>query len=128
MLGRSNGYKIAFMTMGQSDRDADLPYDLVEFLTLYEPQAKAVFAAYTMPVTSLVVAMQKVFYTPFVVPLYVPTVTAIEHATCANAIGRYSSPSFRFKRANAICSHDQGGLQPRQSLAANEAYFERRKR
>ena len=52
MLGRSNGYKIAFMTMGQSDRDAGLPDDLVEFLALYEPQAKSEFAAYTMPVTS----------------------------------------------------------------------------
>jgi hypothetical protein len=32
-------------------------------LALYEPQAKSEFAAYTMPVTSLVVALQKVFDT-----------------------------------------------------------------
>ena len=80
MLGRSNGYKITFMTMGQSERDAGLPRNLLEFLALYEPQARIDFAAFRMPVTSIVVALQKVFDTPFVAPLDVPTGAMTEHA------------------------------------------------
>ena len=107
MLGRSNGYKIAFMTMGQSDRDAGLPDDLVEFLALYEPQAKSEFAAYTMPVTSIVVALQKVFDTPFVAPLDMPTGTTTEHLSLRERYWSVLKP-FRFKRANASCMHGSG--------------------
>ena len=129
MLGRSNGYKIAFMTMGQSDRDAGLPDDLVEFLTLYEPQAKAEFAAYTMPVTSLVVALQKVFDTPFVAPLDVPTGTATEHADLRERYWSVLEPDLSFQaRERDLFARIREVYSREQSLAAKEADFERRKR
>src|SRR5580698_1758848 len=129
MLGRSNGYKIAFMTMGQSERDAGLPDDLVEFLALYEPQAKSEFAAYTMPVTSVVVALQKVFDTPFVAPLDVPTGTTTEHSGLRERYWSVLKPDLSFQaRERDLLARVRDIYQREQSLAANEADIERRKR
>jgi hypothetical protein len=129
MLGRSNGYKIAFMTMGQSERDSGLPDDLVEFLTLYEPQAKSEFAAYTMPVTSVVVALQKVFDTPFVAPLDVPTGTTTEHATLRERYWSVLKPDVSFPaRERDLHARIREVYNREQSLAAKEADIERRKR
>ena len=117
MLGRSNGYKIAFMTMGQSDRDAGLPDDLVEFLALYEPQAKSEFAAYTMPVTSVVVALQKVFDTPFVAPFDVPTGTTTEHAALRERYWSVLKPDVSFAaRERDLLARISGGLRSRAIL------------
>ena len=129
MLGRSNGYKIAFMTMGQSERDAGLPNDLVEFLTLYEPQAKSEFAAYAMPVTSVVVALQKVFDTPFVAPLDVPTGTTTEHLSLRERYWSVLKPDLSFQaRERDLHARIREVHSREQSLAAKEADFERRKR
>jgi hypothetical protein len=129
MLGRSNGYKIAFMTMGQSDRDAGLPDDLVEFLALYEPQAKSEFAAYTMPATSVVVALQKVFDTPFVAPLDVPTGTTTEHAALRERYWSVLKPDLSFQaRERDLLARIKEVYSREQSLAANEADLARRKR
>jgi hypothetical protein len=129
MLGRSNGYKIAFMTMGQSDRDAGLPDDLQEFLALYEPQAKSAFAAYTLPVTSLVVALQKVFDTPFVAPLDVPTGTTTEHAALRERYWSVFKPDISFQaRERDLLARIREVYSREQSLAAKEADLERRKR
>jgi hypothetical protein len=129
MLGRSNGYKIAFMTMGQSERDAALPDDLVEFLALYEPQAKSEFAAYTMPVTSVVVALQKVFDTPFVAPLDVPTGTTTEHASLRERYWSVLKPDLSFQaRERDLLARIREVYNREQSLAAKEANIERRKR
>jgi hypothetical protein len=129
MLGRSNGYKIAFMTMGQSDRDAGLPDDLVEFLALYEPQAKSEFAAYTLPVTSLVVALQKVFDTPFVAPLDVPTGTTTEHLGLRARYWSVLKPDLSFQaRERDLLTRIRDVYNREQSLAAKEAEIERRKR
>jgi len=129
MLGRSNGYKIAFMTMGQSDRDSGLPDDLVEFLALYEPQAKSEFAAYTMPVTSVVVALQKVFDTPFVAPLDVPTGTTTEYAALRERYWSVLKPDLSFQaRERDLLARIRQVYNREQSLAAKEADIERRKR
>jgi hypothetical protein len=129
MLGRSNGYKIAFMTMGQSERDAGLPHDLVEFLTLYEPQAKSEFAAYRMPVTSVVVALQKVFDTPFVAPLDVPTGATTEHVALRERYWSVLKPDLSFQaRERDLHARIMEVYNREQSLAAKEADFERRKR
>jgi hypothetical protein len=129
MLGRSNGYKIAFMTMGQSDRDAGLPDDLVEFLALYEPQAKSEFAGYTLPVTSLVVALQKVFDTPFVAPLDVPTGTTTEQTSLRERYWSVLKPDISFQaRERDLHARIREVYSREQSLAAKEADFERRKR
>jgi hypothetical protein len=129
MLGRSNGYKIAFMTMGQSGRDAGLPDDLVEFLALYEPQAKSEFAAYTMPATSVVVALQKVFDTPFVAPLDVPTGTTTEHAALRERYWSVLKPDLSFQaRERDLLARIKEVYSREQSLAANEADLARRKR
>jgi hypothetical protein len=129
MLGRSNGYKIAFMTMGQSDRDAGLPDDLVEFLALYEPQAKSEFATYTMPVTSVVVVLQKVFDTPFVPPLDVPTGTTTEHASLRERYWSVLKPDLSFQaRERDLLGRIKDVYNREQSLAAKEAEIERRKR
>jgi hypothetical protein len=128
-VGRGNGYKIAFMTMGQSDRDAGLPDDLVEFLALYEPQAKSEFAAYTMPVTSLVVALQKVFDTPFVAPLDVPTGTTTEHSGLRERYWSVLKPDLSFQaRERDLLARIREVYNREQSLAAKEADIERRKR
>ena len=129
MLGRSNGYKIAFMTMGQSDRGAGLPNDLVEFLALYEPQAKSEFAAYTMPVTSVVVALQKVFDTPFVAPLDVPTGTTTEHASLRERYWSVLKPQLSFQaRERDLLARIQQVYDREQSLAAAEVDLAQRKR
>jgi hypothetical protein len=129
MLGRSNGYKIAFMTMGQSQRDAGLPDDLVEFLALYEPQAKSEFAAYTMPATSVVVALQKVFDTPFVAPLDVPTGTTTEHSGLRERYWSVLKPDLSFQaRERDLLARIKEVYSREQSLAANEVDLARRKR
>jgi hypothetical protein len=61
------------MATGQSDRDAGLLNHLVEFLMLYASPAKSEFAAYTIPMTSLVVALRQVLDMPFVAPIDVLT-------------------------------------------------------
>jgi hypothetical protein len=129
MLGRSNGYKIAFMTMGQSGRDTGLPDDLVEFLALYEPQAKSEFAAYTMPATSLVVALQKVFDTPFVAPLDVPTGTTTEHSGLRERYWSVFKPEVSFQaRERDLLARIREVYNREQGLAAKEVDIERRKR
>jgi hypothetical protein len=129
MLGRSNGYKIAFMTMGQSERNSGLPQNLLEFLALYEPNAANDFAAYTMPVTSIVVALQKVFDTPFVPPLDVPTGTTTEHAALRERYWSVLKPDLSFQARERDLHARIGEVHNReQSLAAKEADIERRKR
>ena len=103
MHGRSNGYKIAFMTMGQSERNSGLPQNLLEFLALYEPKAAADFATFRMPVTSIVVALRKVFDTPFVAPLDVPTDATTDHASLRDRYWSVFQPDVSFQRANATC-------------------------
>jgi hypothetical protein len=129
MLGRSNSYKIAFMTMGQWARDAGLPKDLIEFLQLYEPQAGDDFAAFRMPVTSLVVALQKVFDAPFVPPLDVPTGATTEHAALRDRYWSVLKPEMSFQaRERDLLARINDVYHREQVLARKEADLERRKR
>ena len=129
MLGRSNGYKIAFMTMGQSERDSGLPQNLLEFLALYEPKAAKDFAAFRMPVTSIVVALQKVFDTPFVAPLDVPTGATTDHASLRDRYWSVFNPDLSFQaRERDLLARIAEVHNREQGLAAKEADFERRKR
>src|SRR5258708_988403 len=122
MLGRSNGYKIAFMTMNQSERDAGLPQDLLEFLALYEPQAESDFAEFRMPVTSVVVALQKVFDTPFVAPIDVPTGTMPEHASLRERYWSVLKPDASFQaRERDLLPRIREVYDREQSWAANKA-------
>jgi len=117
------------MTMGQSGRNSGLPQNLLEFLALYEPQAKSEFAAYTMPVTSVVVALQKVFDTPFVAPLDVPTGTTTEHANLRERYWSVLKPDLSFQaRERDLLARIREVYNREQSLAAKEADIERRKR
>jgi hypothetical protein len=128
LLGRSNGYKIAFMTMGQSAPEA-LPNDLLEFLALYEPQAQSDFAAFRMPATSIVVALQKVFDTPFVAPLDVPTGTTTEHAALRERYWSVLKPDASFQaREHDLLARIRAVYNREQFLAANEVDLARRKR
>jgi hypothetical protein len=129
MLGRSNGYKIAFMTMGQSERNSGLPQNLLEFLALYEPNAADDFAAFRMPVTSIVVALQKVFDAPFVAPLDVPTGTTTEHLSLRERYWSVLKPDLSFQaRERDLLARIREVHSREQSLAAKEADIERRKR
>ncbi len=129
MLGRSNGYKIVFMTMGQSERNSGLPQNLLEFLALYEPQAEKNFATFRMPVTSIVVALQKVFDTPFVAPLDVPTGTTTEHAALRERYWSVLKPDLSFQARERDLLARIGEVYNReQALAAKETDFEQRKR
>jgi hypothetical protein len=129
MLGRSNGYKIAFMTMGQSERNSGLPQNLLEFLALYEPNAADDFAAFRMPVTSIVVALQKVFDTPFVAPLDVPSDATTEQASLRERYWSVLKPDLSFQaRERDLHARIREVYNREQSLAAREAEIERRKR
>jgi len=129
MLGRSNGYKIAFMTMGQSERNSGLPQNLLEFLALYEPKAADDFAAFRMPVTSIVVALQKVFDTPFVAPLDVPTGATTEHASLRDRYWSVFQPDLSFQaRERDLLARIREVYDREQAFGAKQADFERRKR
>jgi hypothetical protein len=121
MLGRSNGYKSAFMTMGQSHRDAGLPNDVVEFLALYEPQAEPQFTAYRMRETSLVVALQKVFDTPFVAPIDVPTGMTTEHSSLRERYWSVLKPDVSFQaRERDLLARIREVSEREQYVAAHE--------
>lgn len=129
MLGRSNSYKIAFMTMGQSERNSRLPQNLLEFLALYEPQAANDFAAFRMPITSIVVALQKVFDTPFVAPLDVPDGVTTEHAALRERYWSVFKPDVSFQaRERDLLARIAEIYNREQAFAAKEADLERRKR
>src|SRR5580693_7149715 len=129
MLGRSNGYKIAFMTMGQSERNSGLPQNLLDFLTLYEPQAADDFAAFRMPVTSIVVALQKVFDTPFVAPLDVPDGATTEHASLRERYWSVFKPDVSFQaRERDLLVRIKEVYNREQILVAKEADLDQRKR
>ena len=90
---------------------------------------KSEFAAYTMPVTSLVVALQKVFDTPFVAPLDVPTGTTTEHASLRERYWSVLKPDLSFQaRERDLLARIREVYSREQSLAAKEADIERRKR
>jgi hypothetical protein len=129
MLGRSNGYKIAFMTMGQSERESGLPQNLLDFLALYEPNAADDFAAFRMPVTSLVVALQKVFDTPFVAPLDVPSDATTEHASLRARYWSVLQPDLSFQaRERDLLARIKEVYNREQILVAKEADLDQRKR
>jgi hypothetical protein len=124
-----HSYKIAFMTMGQSERNSGLPQNLLDFLALYEPQAGDDFAAFRMPETSIVVALQKVFDTPFVAPLDVPDGVTTEHAALRERYWSVFKPDVSFQaRERDLLARITEVYNREQGLAAKEAEIERRKR
>ncbi len=129
MLGRSNGYKIAFMSMGWSARDPGLPKDLQDFLALYDRDAASQFADFRMPESSLVVALQKVFDTPFVAPLDVPTGTTTEHASLRERYWSVLKADVSFAaRERDLLARVREVYDREQSLAAAEVDLQQRKR
>jgi len=80
-------------------------------------------------VTSLVVALQKVFDTPFVAPLDVPTGTTTEHAGLRERYWSVLKPDLSFQaRERDLLARIREVYSREQSLAAKEADIERRKR
>jgi hypothetical protein len=129
MLGRSNGYKIAFMAMGWSARDPGLPKDLQDFLALYDRDAASQFADFRMPESSLVVALQKVFDAPFVAPLDVPTGTTTEHAGLRERYWSVLKADVSFPaRERDLLARIREVYDREQSLAAAEVDLAQRKR
>ena len=129
LLGRSNGYKIVFMAMGRSDDGFALPDDLVEFLSRYDARAAARFKDFLLPETSLMVALQKVFDTPFVAPLDVPTGTTTEHLSLRERYWSVLKPDASFQaRELDLLARIRAVYDREQFLAANEVDLERRKR
>ena len=129
LLGRSNGYKTVFMTMGWSERDPGLPKDLTDFLALHDREAQSRFADFRLPESSVVVVLQKVFDTPFVAPLDVPTGTTTEHAGLRERYWSVLKPDLSFQaRESDLLARIKDVYNREQSLAAKEADIERRKR
>jgi hypothetical protein len=129
LLGRSNGYKIVFMTMGWSERDPGLPKDLADFLALYDREAQSRFADFRLPESAVVVVLQKVFDTPFVAPLDVPTGTTTEHAGLRERYWSVLKPDLSFQaRESDLLARIKDVYNREQALAAKEADIERRKR
>jgi hypothetical protein len=129
LLGRSNGYKIVFMTMGWSERDPGLPQDLQDFLALYDREAQSRFADFRMPESAVVVALQKVFDTPFVAPLDVSTGTTTEHAALRERYWSVLKPDLSFQaRERDLFARIREVYNREQSLAVKEADIARRQR
>jgi len=106
-----------------------LPQNLLEFLALYEPNAADDFAAFRMPVTSIVVALQKVFDTPFVAPLDVPSDATTEHLSLRERYWSVLKPDLSFQaRERDLHARIREVYNREQSLAAKEADIERRRR
>jgi hypothetical protein len=79
--------------------------------------------------TSVVVALQKVFDTPFVAPLDVPTGTTTEHAALRERYWSVLKPDISFQaRERDLLARIREVYNREQSLAAKEADVERRKR
>jgi hypothetical protein len=82
-----------------------------------------------MPVTSIVVALQKVFDTPFVAPIDVPTDATTEHASLRDRYWSVFKPDLSFQaRERDLHARIREVYDREQSLAAKEADVERRKR
>jgi hypothetical protein len=129
LLGRSNGYKIAFMTMGWSERDPGLPKDLQDFLALHDREAPSRFAGFRLPESSIVVALQKLFDTPFVAPLDVPTGTTTEHASLRERYWSVLKADMSFPaRERDLLARIAQVYDREQSLAAAEVDLAQRKR
>ena len=106
-----------------------MPQNLLEFLALYEPKAADDFAAFRMPVTSIVVALQKVFDTPFVAPLDVPSDATTEHSSLRERYWSVLKPDLSFQaRERDLPARFREVHSREQSLAAKEADIERRRR
>jgi hypothetical protein len=81
-----------------------------------------------MPVTSIVVALQKVFDTPFVAPLDVPTGATTDHASLRDRYWSVFNPDLSFQaRERDLLARIAEVHNREQGLAAKEADFERRK-
>ena len=77
----------------------------------------------------MVVALQKVFDTPFVAPLDVPTGTTTEHATLRERYWSVLKPDLSFQaRERDLHARIRDVYNREQALAAKEADIERRKR
>jgi hypothetical protein len=82
-----------------------------------------------MPATSIVVALQKVFDTPFVAPLDVPTGTTTEHAALRERYWSVLKPDISFQaRERDLLARIREVYNREQSLATKEADIEQRKR
>ena len=81
-----------------------------------------------MPVTSIVVALQKVFDTPFVAPLDVPTGATTDHESLRERYWSVFQPNASFQaRERDLLARIAEVYNREQGLAAKEADFERRK-
>ena len=82
-----------------------------------------------MPVTSIVVALQKVFDTPFVAPLDVPDGATTDHTSLRERYWSVFNPDASFQaRERDLLARIAEVYNREQGLAAKEADFERRKR
>jgi hypothetical protein len=106
-----------------------LPKDLQDFLALHDREAQSRFADFRLPESSIVVALQKVFDTPFVAPLDVPTGTTTEHASLRERYWSVFKADVSFPaRERDLLARIQQVYDREQSLAAAEVDLAQRKR
>jgi hypothetical protein len=147
MLCRSNGYKIAFMTMGQAKSETVFPSNLLEFFATYDleasfrphkfaffrarvlPRRKTKHAALRTRVTFVFAALQKVFDTPFVAPLDVPTGAASDNMALCDRYWSVFKPEISFQaRESELLARVRATHDFEQTLSAKQADLERRMR
>jgi hypothetical protein len=129
MLCRSNGYKIAYMTMGQAKTEMAFPSNILELLTSYEPEAKNKFNALRTRMTYMVAALQKVFDTPFVAPIDVPSHVTSDNATLRDRYWSVLKPEISFEaRESELLARIRATHNIEQAWAAKEAELEEHKR
>jgi hypothetical protein len=73
MLGRSNGYKIVYMTVLADQAYYPLPQNIVDAALPYDPTIAARQETARAADMAVVVVLQKLFDTPYVAPIDVPT-------------------------------------------------------
>jgi hypothetical protein len=75
MLGRSNGYKLVDADVALLDGDYELPRDIVDLVSTFRPDIRTRWQRYRAADSMVLTIFQKVFDTPYVAPIDVPTGT-----------------------------------------------------
>jgi hypothetical protein len=79
MLGRSNGYKLVDADVSFADSDYELPQNIVDLLSTFRPDIRTRRQRYRVADSMVLTIFQKVFDSPYVAPLDVPTGTKTDN-------------------------------------------------
>ena len=105
LLGRSNGYRIVYMSLSADVAGKKLPQDILDYLGQYEPDIEATFGSYRLPDMGIIVVFQKAYDIPYVAPLDVNTGTTTKDKTLAKRYWSVFRPQ-AFSELTRVGPHD----------------------